>query len=202
MSIGRISTFLDIYIERDMREGTLDESRRAGADRPARAEAAHRPLPAHAGIRRAVQRRPLLGDRMRRRHGPRRAAAGHAHQLPHAAHADQSRPGARAQHHRALVAAICRTPFKRYCITRQPRHLVAPVRERRPDAALLGRRLRHRLLRLGHAARQADAVLRRAGEPRQGAALRHQRRPRRDQRRPGRPAFAARDRATCSTTTR
>ena len=26
MSIGRISTFLDIYIERDMREGTLDEA--------------------------------------------------------------------------------------------------------------------------------------------------------------------------------
>ena len=26
MSIGRISTFLDIYIERDLREGTLDEA--------------------------------------------------------------------------------------------------------------------------------------------------------------------------------
>ncbi len=89
--------------------GTLDESRRAGADRPTRAEAAHRALPAHARLRRAVQRRSVLGDRMRRRHGPGRAHAGHAHQLPHAAHADQSRPGAGAEHDRALVAATCRT---------------------------------------------------------------------------------------------
>ena len=83
--------------------GHAGRGRRAGADRPARAEAAHRPLPAHAGLRRAVQRRPVLGDRMRRRHGPRRPHAGHADQLPHAAHADQPRPGAGAQHHGALV---------------------------------------------------------------------------------------------------
>ena len=50
MSIGRISTFLDIYLERDIAEGKLDESRRPGADRPIGAEAAHRALPAHAGI--------------------------------------------------------------------------------------------------------------------------------------------------------
>ena len=67
MSIGRISSFLDIYIERDLHEGALGRSRRAGALGPARPEAAHRALPAHAGLRRAVQRRPLLGDRMRRR---------------------------------------------------------------------------------------------------------------------------------------
>ena len=28
MSIGRVSSFLDIYIERDMREGALDEAER------------------------------------------------------------------------------------------------------------------------------------------------------------------------------
>ena len=50
MSIGRISTFLDIYIERDLHERHARRERRAGTDRPARAEAAHRPLPAHAGL--------------------------------------------------------------------------------------------------------------------------------------------------------
>ena len=34
----------------------------AGADRPARAEASHRPFPAHARVRRPVQRRSVLGD--------------------------------------------------------------------------------------------------------------------------------------------
>ena len=158
---------------------------RPGAVGPARAEAAHRALPAHARLRRAVQRRSVLGDRMRRRHGSQRTAAGDQEQLPHAAYAHQSRSGARAEHHGPVVA----TPAGRLQALLhqdQPRHLVAAIRERRPDAAALGRRLRHRLLRLGHAARQADAVLRRPREPRQGAALRHQRRPRRDVGRPDR----------------
>ena len=57
MSIGRYSSFLDIYIERDIREGTLDE---AGAQEllgSTRSEAAYRSIPPHARIRRAVQRR-------------------------------------------------------------------------------------------------------------------------------------------------
>ena len=74
MSIGRISSFLDIYIERDLQGGHAGRSRRAGAVGPAGAEAAHRALPAHARLRRAVQRRSLLGDRVRRRHGPRTAS--------------------------------------------------------------------------------------------------------------------------------
>ena len=44
--------------------------------------------------------------------------------------------------------------------------------------------------------RQADAVLRRARQPRQVPALRHQRRPRRDQRRAGRRRRSSRSRAT------
>ncbi len=66
----------------------------------------------------------------------------------------------------------------------------------------VGRRLRHRLLRLGDAGRQADAVLRRAGEPAEDAALRAERRPRRGQRRADRAEAARRSPATCSTTTR
>ncbi len=103
MSIGRISTFLDIYIERDLKEGTLDE---AGAQElwdQTCSEAPHRALPAHPGLRRAVQRRSLLGDRMRRRHGPQWPDAGDQEQLSHAAHADQSRAGAGAQYHGTVV---------------------------------------------------------------------------------------------------
>ena len=49
--------------------------------------------------------------------------------------------------------------------------------------------------------RQADAVLRRARQPRQVPALRDQRRPRRDQRRAGRAAVRSRCRAITSTST-
>ena len=73
----------------------------------------------------------------------------------------------------------------------QPRHVLAAIRERRPDAAVLGRRLRHCLLRVGDAARQADAVLRRSRESRKSAALRDQWRPRRGLRRSDRAADAA-----------
>ncbi len=69
-----------------------------------------------------------------------------------------------------------------------------PVRERRDDAPRLGRRRRDRLLRVADGRRQADAVLRRTGESRQVPALRDQRRPRRDERRADRAAGRAGDR--------
>ena len=77
--------------------------------------------------------------------------------------------------------------FKRLRRQGVDRHQRDPVRERRAHAAEVGRRRRDRLLRLGDARRQADAVLRRARQSRQVPALRHQRRARRDQRRAGRP---------------
>ena len=64
-------------------------------------------------------------------------------------------------------------------------HQRHPVRVRRPAAVHARRRHRDRLLRLGDARRQGHAVLRRPGQPGQGAALRDQRRPRRADRRPG-----------------
>ena len=68
-------------------------NRSAGDDRRFRHQAAYRALPAHAGIRRLVCRRPDLGDRIHRRHGRRRARARHAHQLP--LPADALYPGTR-----------------------------------------------------------------------------------------------------------
>ena len=71
------------------------------------------------------------------------------------------------------------------------RHQLPPVRERRDHAPRVGRRRRHRLLRVADARRQADAVLRRARQPRQVPALRDQRRARRDHRRADWPGVRA-----------
>ncbi len=65
------------------------------------------------------------------------------------------------------------------------RHLGHPVRVRQGNPFPLGRRRCHRMLRLPDARGQADAVLRRSRELRQGPAVRHQRRPRRDDRHAG-----------------
>src|SRR6185436_8318169 len=96
-------------------------------------------------------------------------AARDQEQLSHAAHADQSWAGTGAEHHRALVETHARE-FQALLRQGQQGDVLAAIRERRLDAALLGRRLRYRLLRVGDEARQADAVLRGSREPRKGAA--------------------------------
>ena len=136
----------------------------AGDHRRPRDQVAHRALPARARVQPALLRRPGVGHRGGRRHGRGRAHARHQDRVPHAAHALQPRARAGAQPHRVLVAAAAR---RLQALRDQDvdRHQLDPVRVRRPDAAEVGRRLRHRLLRLGDARRQADAVLRRAREP-------------------------------------
>ncbi len=184
MSLGRCSTFLDIYFERDLAGGPPHRGASPGDHRRLRHQAPHRAVPPHAGIRRAVRRRPDLGDGVHRRHGRRRPLAGHEDELPDAP--DALQPGARAgaqPHHLVLAAAARGIPAVRG--EGRDRHQRAPVRERRDHAAHLGRRRRHRLLRVAHAGGQADAVLRGPGQPRQVPALRHQRWARRDQRRAG-----------------
>ena len=191
MSLGRTSTFLDVYLQRDLDEGRLDRGRRPGAGRRLRHQAADHPLPAHPRVRPAVLRRPDLGDRVARRHRLGRPAPGHPHQLPLPADAVQPRARARAEPDRAVVAGAAR----RLQAVLRPGvagHQRDPVRERRPDPARVRRRHRDRLLRVGHAGRQGHAVLRRPRQPGQGTAVRDQRRPRRDDRRAGRPADARR----------
>ena len=109
-------------------------------------------------------------------------------------------PGAGAEPHDLVFAAAARRlpPLRRQG---RDRHQLDPVRERRDHAPRLGRRRRDRLLRVADAGRQADAVLRRARQPRQVPALRDQRRPRRDHRQAGRPGVRAGRRATTSTST-
>src|SRR5262249_485459 len=110
---------------------------------------------------------------MRRWNGSRRTRAGDQKQLPHAAYALQSWPFTGAESYGALVKAHARN-IQTLLRQSQQGHLVVTVRKRRPDATILGRRLRHRLLRLGNAPWQGDAVLGGAREPRKVAALRNQ----------------------------
>ena len=69
MSLGRTSTFLDIYFERDLKSGALNRRAGAGNHRRLCHQAAHRSFSAHAGIRRAVRGRSHLGHRVDCRHG-------------------------------------------------------------------------------------------------------------------------------------
>ena len=102
--------------------------------------------------------------------------------LPLPADPLQPRPRARAEPDRALVArpaaAGSRSSARRCrstpsAIQYESDELMRPT---------VRRRHRDRLLRVGDAGRQADAVLRRPGQPGQDPALRHQRRPRRGHR--------------------
>ena len=69
MSLGRTSTFLDVYLAARPRRGRAHRERGAGAGRRLRHQAADRAVPAHPGVRRAVLRRPDLGHRVDRRDG-------------------------------------------------------------------------------------------------------------------------------------
>ena len=190
MSLGRTSTFLDIYFERDLAGGRDHRRAGPGDHRRLRHQAPHRPVPAHARVRRAVRRRSDVGDRIDRRHGRRRPIAGDQVELPYPADALQPRPRARTQPDDLVFAAAAGwvPPFRRQG---RDRYQLDAVRERRDHAQRLGRRRCDRLLRVADAGRQADAVLRRQGQPGQVPALRHQRRPRRDQRRADWPGVGA-----------
>ena len=164
------SSFLDAYIERDLTEGTLDD---AGAqelwDQSVQKLRIVRFL-LHARIRCVVQRRPLLGRRNASAAWIRRPGAGDEEQLPHAADALQSRP-APEPNITILWSKHMPELFKRFCVkvSRDTSSLQYENDDlMRPFWAMM---TRIAVPRLGYAARQADAVLRRSREPRKRIAL-------------------------------
>src|SRR6267378_4335696 len=145
MSVGRISSFLDIYIERDLEEGTLEES---GAQEL---------------WDQLVQKLRIV--RFLRTPDYDALFSGDPYWATECV-------GGMDLDGRALV-------------TKSSYRMLHTLYNLGP-APVLGGRLRHRLLCLGHASRQADAVLRRPRQSRKGAALRDQWRPRRNIRRASR----------------
>ena len=62
MSVGRVSTFLDIYIKRDMDKGILTESAGSGVDRPLYHEASYGKIRTYSFLQPVVLRRSCMGN--------------------------------------------------------------------------------------------------------------------------------------------
>ena len=149
--LGRLSTFRDIYFERDLREGTLTESAGTGNHRRPRHQVG-------ASSVSCVRRSTTSCSRATRHGSPRRWQ--HGRRWPLAGDEDRASGCCR----RSTTSDPRLSPTSRFSRTAtaghlQPlrheggdRHQLHSVRERRDHAPHLGRRRRRRLLRVADAA--------------------------------------------------
>ena len=82
MSVGRISTFLDIYIQRDLENGTPYRGGGSGAHRPSGDEVPHGQIRPDPLLQRALLRRPGVGHAGGGGHRRGRSLDGHQERLP------------------------------------------------------------------------------------------------------------------------
>jgi formate C-acetyltransferase len=132
-SIGRVSTFFDIYLQRDLRLGLLDE---AGAQELVDQFVLKLRLIRHLRTRSTTSclRAIPVDHRSAWRHDRRRPTSGHTHHLPVPAHAAAFGRIPRAQPHRFVVEPAPGT-VQALLRTGQHGHQRPAIRERRPDAS-------------------------------------------------------------------
>lgn len=92
MSLGNVSSFLDIYLEYELSKGTITESFAQEPDRPVCHQTAYGPPPAYAIIQRHLCRRPDLGNQISGRTSQRRTYQSDKDLLPFPADIVQPRP--------------------------------------------------------------------------------------------------------------
>ena len=102
MSVGRISTFLDIYVERDLENGVITETEAQELVDHIVMKFRMVKFARITSYQAAVLRRPRLGDAGSRRHWFGRPFHGHQERLSFPAHAGKHGPVSGTQHDRAV----------------------------------------------------------------------------------------------------